>query len=119
MREAHQVDIARKRKGTVNEAVMENVLLQLHDTYRHRKGIQTSKDPMTNSAVKRMILKLEASSCLDNRPRGGRPSISANATRTVQEEMKVVAVAGLSTHGEVSAGEVARRTDIPTVCVTL
>lgn len=88
-------------------------------SYRHRKGIRTGKGPMTIASVKRMVLKFEATGCLDDGPRSGRPSTSANVAETVQEEMDIVA--GSSTHGEVSAREVARRTGIPysTVWVAL
>ena len=52
-------------------------------------------------------------------PRNGRLSTSANAGRTVQEEMEIVA--GSSTHGEVSTREVSRNNGIPysTVWVVL
>lgn len=80
-------------------------------SYRHRKGIRTGKGPLTNAAVARMISKFEATGCLDDRPRSGRPSTRANAAETVQEEMETVA--GSSMHGEVSARAVARCTGIP------
>ena len=80
-------------------------------SYRHTKGIRTGKGPLTNAAVARMISKFEATGCLDDRPRTGRPSTRRNAAETVQEEMETVA--GSSMHGEVSARAVARRTGIP------
>lgn len=58
---------------------------------------------MTIAAVKRMILKFEATECL-NRPCNGLSSISGNAPETVQEEMEIVASS--SRHGEVGAHEV-------------
>ena len=67
----------------------------------HRKGNQTGKGSMTNSDVKRMILKLKATGCLDDKLRSGQPNISANAVQTVQEEMEILA--GSSMHGEVCA----------------
>ena len=57
---------------------------------RHKKGIRTGKNFMTNSNVKRIISKFETMGCLDNRP-----STSANAARTVQEEMEIVAVSSM------------------------
>ena len=54
---------------------------------------------MTSSAVKRMNSKFKATGCLDERPINGRPSTSATAARTVQEEMENVA--GSATHGRV------------------
>ncbi|GFV73434.1 DUF4817 domain-containing protein [Trichonephila clavipes] len=42
--------------------------------YRHTKGIRRGKGPLTNAAVARMISKFEATGCLDDRPRSGRPS---------------------------------------------
>ncbi|GFV63996.1 RNA-directed DNA polymerase from mobile element jockey [Trichonephila clavipes] len=58
-----------------------------------------------------MISKFEATGCLDDRPRSGRPSTRRNAAETVKDEMETVA--GSSMHGEVSARAVARRTGIP------
>ena len=77
------------------------------------------KGSMTNSAVKRMIQKFEASGCLDDWPRRTRRSTSANAAQSVQEEIEIVV--GSSMHGEVSDREVVRRTGIQytTICVVL
>ncbi|GFT32786.1 DUF4817 domain-containing protein [Trichonephila clavipes] len=77
-------------------------------SYRHTKGIRRGKGPLTNAAVARMISKFEATGCLDDRPRSGRPSTRRNAAETVKDEMETVA--GSSMHGEVSARAVARRT---------
>ena len=46
---------------------------------------------MKSSAAKRMILKFEATGCLDNWPRSGRRSTNAHGAQTVQEEMVIVA----------------------------
>ncbi|GFU72160.1 DUF4817 domain-containing protein [Trichonephila clavipes] len=86
-------------------------------SYRHTKGIRRGKGPLTNAAVARMISKFEATGCLDDRPRSGRPSTLRNAAETVKEEMETVA--GSSMHGEVSACAVARRTGIPYTTVRL
>ncbi|GFX90703.1 uncharacterized protein TNCV_3195211 [Trichonephila clavipes] len=64
-----------------------------------------------------MISKFEATGCLDDRPRSGRPSTRRNAAKTVKDEMETVA--GSSMHGEVSAHAVARRTGIPYTTVWL
>ena len=56
---------------------------------------------MTSSAVKIMILKFEAMSCLKDRHCSGQPSTSASATRTVQEDTEILA--GSFMHGEVRA----------------
>ncbi|GFY31891.1 RNA-directed DNA polymerase from mobile element jockey [Trichonephila clavipes] len=53
----------------------------------------------------RIISKFEATGCLDDRPRSGRPSTRRNAAETVKDEMETVA--GSSMHGEVSARAVA------------
>ena len=63
---------------------------------------------MTISSVKRMVSKFEATGCLDDRPSSGPPSRSVSAARTVLGEMKIVACS--STHREVRALEVTRRT---------
>ncbi|GFT52365.1 DUF4817 domain-containing protein [Trichonephila clavipes] len=86
-------------------------------SYRHTKGIRRGKGLLTNAAVARMISKLEATGCLDDRPRSGRPSTWRNAAETVKDEMEIVA--GSSMHGEVSARAVARRTGIPYTTVWL
>ncbi|GFT11534.1 uncharacterized protein TNCV_2523491 [Trichonephila clavipes] len=80
-------------------------------SYRHTKGIPRGKGPLTNPAVARMISKFEATGCLDDRPRSGLSSTRRNAAETVKDEMETVA--GSSTHVEVSARAVARRTGIP------
>ena len=80
-------------------------------SYRHRKGIPTGKCPMSISAMKRMISKFKPSGCFHDRPRSGRPSTSANSAQTPQEEVEIVT--GSSTHGEVSAREVAHCAGIP------
>ncbi|GFX11612.1 DUF4817 domain-containing protein [Trichonephila clavipes] len=74
-------------------------------SYRHTKGIRRGKGPLKNAAVARMISKFEATGCLDDRPRSGRPSTRRNAAETVKDEMETVA--GSSMHGEVSARAVA------------
>ncbi|GFW16967.1 hypothetical protein TNCV_2760951 [Trichonephila clavipes] len=38
-----------------------------------------------------MISKFEATGCLDDRPRSGRPSTRRNAAETVKDEMETVA----------------------------
>ncbi|GFV92937.1 uncharacterized protein TNCV_1693301 [Trichonephila clavipes] len=86
-------------------------------SYRHTKGIRRGKGPLTNAAGARMISKFEATGCLDDRPRSGRPSTRRNAAETVKDEMETVA--GSSMHGEVSARAVARRTGIPYTTVWL
>ncbi|GFX54001.1 DUF4817 domain-containing protein [Trichonephila clavipes] len=86
-------------------------------SYRHTKGIRRGKGPLTNAAVARMISKFEATGCLDDRPRSGRPSTRRNAAETVKDEMETVA--GSSMHGEVSARAVACRTGIPYTTVWL
>ena len=78
---------------------------------RQRKGIRMGKVPLTNAKMARMILKFEATDCLDDRPRSGRSSTRRCAAETVQEEMETAA--GSSMHGEVSARAVERRTGIP------
>ncbi|GFW89292.1 uncharacterized protein TNCV_4934601 [Trichonephila clavipes] len=57
-------------------------------SYRHTKGIRRGKGPLTNPAVARMISKFEATGCLDDRPRSGRPSTRRNAAETVKDEME-------------------------------
>ncbi|GFU42735.1 DUF4817 domain-containing protein [Trichonephila clavipes] len=69
-------------------------------SYRHTKGIRRRKGPLTNAAVARMISKFEATGCLDDRPRSGRPSTRRNAAETVKDEMETVA--GSSMHGAVA-----------------
>ncbi|GFT60859.1 DUF4817 domain-containing protein [Trichonephila clavipes] len=86
-------------------------------SYRHTKGIRRGKGPLTNAVVARMISKFEATGCLDDRPRSGRPSTRRNAAETVKDEIETVA--GSSIHGEVSARAVARRTGIPYTTVWL
>ncbi|GFX64674.1 RNA-directed DNA polymerase from mobile element jockey [Trichonephila clavipes] len=86
---------------------MGNVLVQRYVPIAIRRG----KGPLTNAAVARMISKFEATGCLDDRPRSGRPSTRRNSDETVKDEMETVA--GSSMHGEVSARAVARRTGIP------
>ncbi|GFW15805.1 uncharacterized protein TNCV_3583031 [Trichonephila clavipes] len=102
--------------GNVLERERESAALR---SYRHTKGIRRGKGPLTNAAVARMISKFEATGCLEDRPRSGRPSTRRNAAETVKDEMETVA--GSSMHGEVSARAVARRTGIPytTVWLTL
>ena len=51
--------------------------------------------------MKRMISKLEATDCLDDRVLSGRSKTSANAARTVQEEIDILV--GSSMHGEIIA----------------
>ncbi|GFU60794.1 RNA-directed DNA polymerase from mobile element jockey [Trichonephila clavipes] len=80
---------------------MGNVLMQRYVPIAIRRG----KGPLTNAAVARMISKFEATGCLDDRPRSGRPSKWRNAAETVKDEMETVA--GSSMHGEVSARAVA------------
>ncbi|GFV30305.1 RNA-directed DNA polymerase from mobile element jockey [Trichonephila clavipes] len=92
---------------------MGNVLVQRYVPIAIRRG----KGPLTNAAVARMISKFEATGCLDDRPRSGRPSTRRNAAETVKDEMETVA--GSSMHGEVSARAVARRTGIPYTTVWL
>ena len=53
--------------------------------YHHKKGIRMRNGPMISSAVKRMISKFEATSCLDDRLCSGRSITSTNAARTIQE----------------------------------
>ncbi|GFU90915.1 hypothetical protein TNCV_4922481 [Trichonephila clavipes] len=53
---------------------MGNVLLKRYVPI----GIRRGKGPLTNAAVARMILKFEATGCLDDRPRSGRPSTLRN-----------------------------------------
>ncbi|GFV80619.1 DUF4817 domain-containing protein [Trichonephila clavipes] len=72
-------------------------------SYRHTKGIRRGKGPLTNAAVARMISKFEATGCLDDRPRSGRPSTRRNAAETVKDEMETVA--GSSMHEEISAAQ--------------
>ncbi|GFV10463.1 RNA-directed DNA polymerase from mobile element jockey [Trichonephila clavipes] len=76
---------------------MGNVLVQRYVPIATRRG----KGPLTNAAVARMISKFEATGCLDDRPRSGRP----NVAETVKDEMETVA--GSSMHGKVSARAVA------------
>ena len=80
---------------------------------RHRKGIRTDRRPMISFRIDfyEDISKFETTGCLEDRFRNGRPSASANATKTVQEEMDVVA--GSSTHEEVNTREITRCTGIP------
>ncbi|GFV88845.1 RNA-directed DNA polymerase from mobile element jockey [Trichonephila clavipes] len=92
---------------------MGNVLVQRCVPIAIRRG----KGPLTNAAVARMISKFEATGCLDDRPRSGRPSTRRNAAETVEDEMETVA--GSSMHGKVSARAVARRTGIPYTTVWL
>ncbi|GFU58641.1 RNA-directed DNA polymerase from mobile element jockey [Trichonephila clavipes] len=92
---------------------MGNVLVQRYVPIAIRRG----KGPLTNAAVARMISKFEATGCLDDRPRSGRPSTWRNAAETVKDEMETVA--GSSMHGEVSVRAVARRTGIPYTTVWL
>ncbi|GFT86357.1 RNA-directed DNA polymerase from mobile element jockey [Trichonephila clavipes] len=92
---------------------MGNVLVQRYVPIALRRG----KGPLTNAAVARMISKFEATGCLDDRPRSGRPSTRRNAAETVKDEMETVA--GSSMHGEVSARAVARRTGFPYTTVWL
>ncbi|GFW28369.1 uncharacterized protein TNCV_4640341 [Trichonephila clavipes] len=92
---------------------MGNVLVQRYVPIAIRRG----KGPLTNAAVARMISKFEATGCLDDRPRSGRPSTRRNAAETVKDEMETVA--GSSMHGEFSARAVARRTGIPYTTVWL
>ncbi|GFW78737.1 RNA-directed DNA polymerase from mobile element jockey [Trichonephila clavipes] len=73
---------------------MGNVLVQRYVPIATRRG----KGPLTNAAVARRISKFEATGCLDDRPRSGRPSTRRNAAETVKDEMETVAM-----HGEVSA----------------
>ncbi|GFX68165.1 RNA-directed DNA polymerase from mobile element jockey [Trichonephila clavipes] len=80
-------------------------------SYHHTKGIRRGKGPLTNAAVTRRISKFEATGCLDDRTRSGRPSTRRNTAETVKDEMETVA--GSSMHGEVSARAVARCTGIP------
>ncbi|GFW30562.1 RNA-directed DNA polymerase from mobile element jockey [Trichonephila clavipes] len=80
---------------------MGNVLVQRYVPIAIRRG----KGPLKNAAVARMISKFEATGCLDDRPRSGRPSTRRNAAETVKDEMEIVA--GSSMHGEVSARAVA------------
>ncbi|GFT34964.1 uncharacterized protein TNCV_786771 [Trichonephila clavipes] len=75
------------------------------------------KGPLTNAAVARMISKFEATGCLDDVSRSGRPSTRRNAAETVKDGMETVA--GSSMHGEVSTRAVARRTGIPYTTVWL
>ncbi|GFT03300.1 uncharacterized protein TNCV_2984851 [Trichonephila clavipes] len=74
---------------------MGNVLVQRYVPIAIRRG----KCPLTNAAVARMISKFEATGCLDDRPRSGRPSTRRNAAETVKDEMETVA--GSSMHGTV------------------
>ena len=67
-------------------------------SHRHRMAIRTGKCIVTSAAVKRMLSKFEAMNCLNERPHSGRQSTSANASRTVQEEIEIAAVS--STHGK-------------------
>ncbi|GFW96601.1 uncharacterized protein TNCV_2846581 [Trichonephila clavipes] len=77
--------------------VLESAALR---SYRHTKGIRKGKGPLTNAAVARMISKFEATGCLDDRPRSGRPSTRRNAAETVKDEMETVA--GSSMLGEIA-----------------
>ncbi|GFS86362.1 RNA-directed DNA polymerase from mobile element jockey [Trichonephila clavipes] len=72
---------------------MGNVLMQRYVPIAIRRG----KGPLTNAAVARMISKLEATGCLDDRPRSVRPSTRRNAAETVKDEMETAA--GSSMHG--------------------
>ncbi|GFV34155.1 RNA-directed DNA polymerase from mobile element jockey [Trichonephila clavipes] len=58
-----------------------------------------------------MISKFEATGCLDDSPRSGRPSTRRNAAETVKDDVLL--------HGEVSARAVARHTGIPYTTVWL
>ena len=58
-----------------------------------------------------MISKFKATGCLDDIPRSGRPITSGNASRTVQQELEIIA--GSFVYGEISARKVARHTGIP------
>ncbi|GFV74506.1 hypothetical protein TNCV_5129481 [Trichonephila clavipes] len=66
---------------------MGNVLVQRYVPIAIRRGIRRGKGPLTNAAVARMIPKFEATGCLDDRPRSGRPSTRRNAAETVKDEM--------------------------------
>ena len=74
-------------------------------------------DPSTNAAVARIISKFEATGCLDDRSRTGRPSTRRNAAETVQEVIETVASSSM--HGEISARAVARHIGIPNTIVWL
>ncbi|GFW64679.1 hypothetical protein TNCV_700821 [Trichonephila clavipes] len=66
---------------------MGNVLVQRCVPIAIRRG----KGPLTNATVARMISKFEATGCLDDRSRSGRPSTRRNAAETVKDEMENVA----------------------------
>ncbi|GFW59780.1 DUF4817 domain-containing protein [Trichonephila clavipes] len=95
------------------ECARERERVQRYVPIAIRRGI----GPLTNAAVARMISKFEATACLDDRTRSGRPSTRRNTAETVKDEMETVA--GSSMHGEVSARAVARRTGIPYTTVWL
>lgn len=58
------------RKGTVSKLYYKNreSATAALRSYCHKKGIRTGKSPMTIAAVKRMILKFEATGCLNDGP---------------------------------------------------
>ncbi|GFW40258.1 transposable element tc3 transposase [Trichonephila clavipes] len=73
------------------------------------KGMRDSKEPISSSALNKMMKKFEATGSLASR-QNGRPSTSVAVAMTVEQTVQFMSVA--AAHGEYSAREVSRQTGV-------
>ncbi|GFR21599.1 transposable element tc3 transposase [Trichonephila clavata] len=76
----------------------------------HEKSVRDSKRLITSSALNKIMKQFEATGSLGLRQRGGRPSITAVVTTTMEQTVQSISV--VFAHGECSAQEVSRQTGV-------
>ncbi|GFY63427.1 transposable element tc3 transposase [Trichonephila inaurata madagascariensis] len=69
-----------------------------------------SKGPITSSAFNKMMKKFEATGSLASRQRSGHPSTATAVAMTVEQAGQSMSV--VAAHGECSAREVSRQTEV-------
>ncbi|GFR29913.1 transposable element tc3 transposase [Trichonephila clavata] len=74
------------------------------------QGMRDSKGPIRSSALNKRLKKFEATGSLASRQRSGRPSTAAAVVTTVEQTVQFMSA--VAAHGECSAREVSRQTEV-------